>query len=808
MSKVGEHRRGRYPPSGFLRRRVVTTLAHMAAADDVDTTPDGQERTLETAPAAASEQSTRVDRAPPRTVLAVLSLTHALVFGWAAKVLPWDEWTAFAIMAGTLAVLHLATAGAALLNHHRLSLVWRLQAAASTLLLGYVGWGVLSSSWYVAHVYSGLGQGLAAALIAVFGLVVLVTAPMALWGWLATGGNGVGMRGGAALMLLVLLGGVRLHIIGRRAAGTALVSASTIAHVGDLLVEVAALQHQRGRAPRSSLMTDRPATCTPTRHHLTLVVTHLLPSNGKTNLSNATECLQSTDVEGLRAPLMALLAKAPGRVKFDLLKTKYQAPAESWLTSLVFRPGLDGACSGGHCLMPWQLAALDMFTSHKLISSVPDARLGVSLVALRHRLKPTVASAPIVRIDTAGWLLRNDGKVYPQGRVPRQPVAITPQEIETAELLARAYILAAQSRTGAFRYKTQPYTGVSSKRGFSVPRQAGTTMVLCQLGRGTQPVRRAVRQSLDLLMSLERRLPSTAGGERSVLIFPKGAKPNAVGLGASALSLTAALRCRPLMGNRYDQQIGRLARMLLSQQRKDGSFQHKVDPREGKPVAALGGLYVDGQAVLALTLLEAAAGEANAAFPASTILREAVERAMEFYGNQYWHIFIRPFLFLEENWHCLAAAASLTHHRHDGYERFCLDYVRFKSRLVLDADAGVSDDFIGGYALGNIVPPHNTATAGFGEALAAAMQVRAARGEHSSDDKRTMRLVVGFLLRNQWRASICFACSPRHIMAGGFSEHMASPNIRIDYVQHAWAAIGHGARAAGWVSDVTAEGGG
>jgi hypothetical protein len=34
-------------------------------------------------------------------------------------------------------------------------------------------------------------------------------------------------------------------------------------------------------------------------------------------------------------------------------------------------------------------------------------------------------------------------------------------------------------------------------------------------------------------------------------------------------------------------------------------------------------------------------------------------------------------------------------------------------------------------------------------------------------------------------------------VAGGFSENMGSPHIRIDYVQHAMAAMGHGGRVLG-----------
>ena len=35
------------------------------------------------------------------------------------------------------------------------------------------------------------------------------------------------------------------------------------------------------------------------------------------------------------------------------------------------------------------------------------------------------------------------------------------------------------------------------------------------------------------------------------------------------------------------------------------------------------------------------------------------------------------------------------------------------------------------------------------------------------------------------------------MIAGGFSESLASPEIRIDYVQHCMAALGHGGRLLG-----------
>jgi len=54
-----------------------------------------------------------------------------------------------------------------------------------------------------------------------------------------------------------------------------------------------------------------------------------------------------------------------------------------------------------------------------------------------------------------------------------------------------------------------------------------------------------------------------------------------------------------------------------------------------------------------------------------------------------------------------------------------------------------------------------------------------------------LRDLVTFLLRAQWSEAGCYACKRPDQVVGGFSQQLASPSIRIDYVQHAMSAIGH-----------------
>ena len=74
------------------------------------------------------------------------------------------------------------------------------------------------------------------------------------------------------------------------------------------------------------------------------------------------------------------------------------------------------------------------------------------------------------------------------------------------------------------------------------------------------------------------------------------------------------------------------------------------------------------------------------------------------------------------------------------------------------------------------------------------------RGLDTSADAAHLRRLLGFLLRQQWSDDNCFVCKTPEVR-GGLSEHTHSSTTRIDYAQHAWAALGHGARALGLAND-------
>jgi hypothetical protein len=743
----------------------------------------------------------------------VLSAVHAAVLGWAAIELPWRSFTVFAAVTALVAALHLATAALSLVPHPLAARAWRAASLCSLAYLAYLTINLLSSAVYVASLNRGLGTGIAAGLGAAWAVAALFTLPFACWGVAATGG--LPRRGGArpAMGAILALGALALaweHRIAK--ADAAEVPGGSPDRTADALrgalPDPASLPAGSDRRP-PPLFTTAPAECAaaPGAAGVTIVVTHLALAKGRAGAT--TRCLQPAPGEDPAAALRAeLAAGVRGPAKIDVISASQPLRSPGpMLEGLSLRPGLDGVCleggAGARCLMPWQLLALDAFNANMPIPDIPDFRFGFAVTGVRKALgedPPEGSLRGLRRVETLSYVADEAGELRLLSRLGQPARALDAATLAEAARAAQGYIVAAQRGDGMFRYLVDPFSGRASFEGFSVARQAGTTLALCELGEPGSAVKPAVQRSLAMLARLERLAEGAAEGPAAIgaLVYPRGSRDPIANLNPTALSLIAFLSCRPIVGPEHDALIGRLSRMVLATQREDGGFAPRFDLTRRALVPGPGQLYESGQATFALVLLEAlSAGAPSPELPAAGEVRASVERAMEYFATRYWDHFAADFLYMEENWHCLAARAALGHHRHDGYERFCIDYVTFKSRLALDEGSGVHPDFLGGYGFGNVLPPHNTATAGYGEALAAAMAIKEARGEDLAADRGRMERALGFLVRQQWDAASCFACARGVTIAGAFSESMTSPQIRIDYVQHAWAALGHGGRALG-----------
>jgi hypothetical protein len=725
----------------------------------------------------------------PRWSLAGVCLLHAALFAWAGYTLPWKGFAPFTAVATLLALLHGATAVLALVRARRaLVRAWQGLALVSLALALLAGGAMLHAAVHVARLYGELGEGVAAAVVAAWGLVALVTIPIAWWG-LAVTWRPAGRTRRWAVVAAVAAVALGLGATAARAATGVTPPAVDAEQVSSVLAGALGGGMAEPDPAPPSLHTTRPAVCEapPSDGTHSLLVTHLPRRGGAPKQA----CLQAPSLEALGRALGAFVERhaKPAPLALDIIASAQPlSDSHPLLDALQLRPGLDGVCLDHKCLAPWQLVALDAFTAHAPIASVPEVRFGFSPTPLRAHLgerPPDAGVGGLVRIATISLLRTSDGALVPLRRL-RSVAGSSPDAFRAGARLAEHHVAAAQLPSGVFRYTLDPFTGRAESRDFNMARQGGTTLAVCELAEDRGRASRIARASLDRIARHERRL-----GDLSALAVPG----DRFRLASSTLPLAALLTCRPLIGSEHDGLIGRLGRLLLTMQRPDGSFHPEFDFDLERPTGEDRALFAEGQAVLALVLLEQLQRrEPSKHFPAAERLGRAIDRAMDHFAGPYWDHALRDFFFIAENWHCLAARAALASHRHDGYERFCLDYVRYQSRLVADARGGASPELDGGYGIGRVVPPHATPTAGFGEALAAAMAVKRARGVDTRDDEALMARVLTYLLHSQWDDTSCFACARSAFALGGFSEHLASPPIRIDYVQHAWAALGHGGR--------------
>jgi hypothetical protein len=427
------------------------------------------------------------------------------------------------------------------------------------------------------------------------------------------------------------------------------------------------------------------------------------------------------------------------------------------------------------------------------VSFIPDFQFGVEPAQLRTALDAPAGNSlgQLLRIETRSYELQladASVSVTPLLRLRRRDVPVTQASIARAGRAAQGHLLAALQANGRFRYTLDPFSGAADTDGFNLARQAGALLVLCELGEDSP----AVRQAIALASSVFAGFARATG---SITALTGDAAAPSARLGESTLPLASLVYCARRLGELPAVAPG-LAQLLLTLQRPDGGFWPALDLASAQVLPGPEPLYATGQAVLALVLLEERQRtHFDPALPSVEQLRDAVERAMSYVANEYWSHPLRDFFYLEENWHCLAARAALTVHRHAGYEEFCRRYVRFKARLILEREQGADLDFDGGFGFGNLVPPHNTGAAGFGEALAAALAL-GPTSAGSPADERLLLKVLGFLLRQQWSEDNCGACAEPAVL-GGMSEHTHSLLTRIDFAQHAWAALGHGAAVLG-----------
>lgn len=706
-------------------------------------------------------------------------LLHALVFGAAALALPSSfglgAWILLLLAGFHGVVAYLAGPG----RSPRWCLAFGLLGRGSLCAFLVIAALSLHSASYVAELYGGLGKGIGAVIGAMLCVVALWTLPVGLWGLSRSSkgllGSWVPRIGILALVASAVMGMTK----GQVTQKSALIEPPS---AGELEAALAGYMKQEPTGAVGTAMRDPgPWSCALLDAAKGAVVVAFGAKQGQRHA----KCFEVESLAGLANALRDSNFAGLYRLDWITHQDPWRYEADPWLSPLSLRPGLDGVCMQGRCLAAWQLVALDAYRSLMPVASIPDLRFGVSPEALWGWFG-VKAGLPATRISAKSYVVTRSGQVVELARERKTGKAVSIAQLQAAKAKAQGYLLRSQRPSGDFEYMRHVFLEQPLPEQLNLPRQAGTLASLCEWATEDARVHQTVRLALASLVSHEQRVHAAS------VLWPKpwGRDAN---LGATALPLIALLECRDMSEGRFDPVIGRLLHGLLQFQREDGGFAPSLSldsPQIHKGRRQT--LYSAGQGVLALLKALGDKDVTGANWPDQAKLKAAASRAMRYYGQEYWTHFLSDFFFIEENWHCLAAKASLEVLPDLAYQDFCLDYLRFKHRFTLHGQSGVDPAFLGGYGFGNVIVPQVTPSAGQAEALAAGVAILKDRGEDAGPALAELSSILGFLWRQQLDEVNCRGCvAPMHV-EGGFTESMVSPTIRIDYVQHVFSAFGAG----------------
>src|SRR5690606_1207359 len=101
--------------------------------------------------------------------------------------------------------------------------VWALGSWCSAAFLLWATWAVATSGVYLSRLYGGLGQGMSAVLVAIWGLIAMLTLPLLVWGLRRTRRVWTSSRRVTGVLLLFVGGGFVSLAVPANAAATKLV---------------------------------------------------------------------------------------------------------------------------------------------------------------------------------------------------------------------------------------------------------------------------------------------------------------------------------------------------------------------------------------------------------------------------------------------------------------------------------------------------------------------------------------------------------------------------------------------------------
>ena len=169
----------------------------------------------------------------------------------------------------------------------------------------------------------------------------------------------------------------------------------------------------------------------------------------------------------------------------------------------------------------------DAFRTYRPLDFLPDLRFGVSLSALFEELDKASsgphAADQLQRVETQSFTISPRGEVVELVRMHRANLDVTAETLQRATRAAAQHVIEAQLPDGRFRYTLHPFGASEESRQLNFPRQAGTTLILCELADSGDTTRAAVLRALEVLQRYER-----VDTQRNLSGLDKGRTPRTI----------------------------------------------------------------------------------------------------------------------------------------------------------------------------------------------------------------------------------------------------------------------------------------
>lgn len=482
------------------------------------------------------------------------------------------------------------------------------------------------------------------------------------------------------------------------------------------------------------------------------------------------------------------------RIKVDI--TVAQGPIFSAIPLFFAKsviPGLDGlALKVGQqtaYLLPDELFGKQLLAGHQPFFFMGEFRTGLDL----QRVVDLLGEKLDVTIEQ--W--RSSQKTYSRFRVQslisgegnkalavkrsRVPVPTQVDRAMVSQAVERAtrYVMRQLGPDGKFRYIYYPLDNLHSPPGeYSLPRHAGTTWFL-SLAYSNLKDRKILEMARTAINYLTANAVPAACKDTPYACV---GTDNSADLGSAALTIVAIVEYQQATGDTRFQELAQsLGRFLLWMQKDNGDFCHQYSPAKGKKNCEDILLYYSGEATLALAKLHK--------LTRSSRYVEPLERALDFLTGEKYSFFLGQFFISEDHWTCIAAEAAFEAVNKKQYAAFCYAFARLNRRAQIGPDEGLTSDLVGAFNITPFFMPHNTPAGSRTESNVATYLLSLKRGEPQPEIRQTVLRSIRYLVDQQIRPESAYLFPSVGDAVGGMMQTPMRASIRIDYVQHAAAAM-------------------